>query len=195
MDRKCGDCQLCCKLVPVDEGLLINKTEVNGFHKKAGEKCVHQRRGKGCMIYPNRPLSCATWSCRWLVDSDTADLSRPDRAHYVIDILPDVITIEVEGNFSDFEVVQVWADPSYPDAWRTDKAFIDYVERRGAANILTMIRFDSDRAIVIFPKSITTDKVWHEVESKLPAPDVSRRLHGLRDLAWKASRLARDGQG
>ena len=69
--RRCGDCQLCCKLIPVEE-----------FGKRANERCRHQRAGKGCAIYAQRPFSCALWNCRWLVDSDALDLPRPDRAHY-----------------------------------------------------------------------------------------------------------------
>ena len=71
MERKCGDCQLCCKLLPTKE-----------IGKVANTRCEHQRTGKGCTIYARRPFSCSSWSCRWLLEDDTADLSRPDRAHY-----------------------------------------------------------------------------------------------------------------
>jgi len=49
--------------------------------------------GKGCAIYAKRPMSCALWNCRWLVNDDTAELSRPDRSPYVIDIMPDYVTV------------------------------------------------------------------------------------------------------
>ena len=38
--RRCGDCQLCCKLLPVRE-----------LSKGASERCRHQRVGKGCTVY------------------------------------------------------------------------------------------------------------------------------------------------
>src|SRR5262245_54343180 len=64
--RRCGDCTLCCKLLPVRE-----------LHKKGGERCQHQKAGKGCGVYnkPAMPPSCGLWSCRWLVQPDeTAEL-------------------------------------------------------------------------------------------------------------------------
>lgn len=68
MKRICGDCQLCCKLMPVEE-----------FDKPANCRCEHQRTGKGCAIYADRPMSCALWNCRWLVDTECAGLPRPER--------------------------------------------------------------------------------------------------------------------
>ena len=61
--RNCGDCQLCCKLVPTKE-----------INKPANTRCKHQKVGKGCGIYAQRPFSCMVWNCRWLVNDDTADL-------------------------------------------------------------------------------------------------------------------------
>lgn len=83
MNRTCGDCQLCCKLLPV-----------RAVGKGANERCRHQRFGKGCAIYhhPSFPVECRVWSCRWLVDPEAHGLSRPDRTHYVVDIMPDFLT-------------------------------------------------------------------------------------------------------
>lgn len=80
--RACGDCQLCCKLVPVPE-----------LGKKASHRCKHQKFGVGCAIYRKRPFSCAMWNCRWLTDPETNELRRPDRSHYVIDAMPDFVTL------------------------------------------------------------------------------------------------------
>jgi hypothetical protein len=79
MNRQCGDCQLCCKLLPIQE-----------LNKAAGDRCQHQRHGIGCNIYPNRPNCCQLWNCRWLAGDNTG--ARPDHAHYVVDIMPDYIT-------------------------------------------------------------------------------------------------------
>src|SRR2546423_255596 len=110
MTRACGDCQLCCRLLPV-KGIL---------NKPAGARCKHQKFGKGCMVYhrPGMPPECAIWNCRWLVNDDTADLPRPDRAHYVIDLIPDYVTLvnDETGEKQNVEVVQVWIDPKHPAA-------------------------------------------------------------------------------
>src|SRR4051812_46218248 len=99
--RQCGDCQLCCKLLPVPP-----------LRKGAGEKCKHQKFGKGCTVYHTQamPPECGFWNCRWLVGDDTADMPRPDRAHYVIDIMPDFVTVtdNVTGATQKIQVVQIW---------------------------------------------------------------------------------------
>src|SRR5688572_10605312 len=109
MTRQCGSCQACCTLLPTREVPTL-----------AGERCRHQRFGKGCAIYDRRPLPCQLWSCRWLVEDDTADLSRPDRSGYVIDMMPDFITLQdhVTGVDQRMEVVQVWVDPRRPGSHR-----------------------------------------------------------------------------
>lgn len=117
MNRRCGDCTLCCKLLPAPE-----------LEKPAGARCSHQRHGKGCAVYARRPWSCATWTCRWLAGDDTSDLSRPDRVHYVIDVMPDFVRVGPDSQA--VPVVQVWIDPDYPDAHR-DPRLRAYLARRG----------------------------------------------------------------
>lgn len=162
MNRHCGECTLCCKLLPVPE-----------LDKPALARCPHQRSHKGCAIYGKHPLSCRVWSCQWLNgDEITAGLSRPDRAHYVIDCMPDFISIDEHNGLPPrrIPVIQIWIDPRFPDAHR-DPALRDYIERRslkqgGAA---ALIRFDNERAIVLFPPSLTDENQWHEEASGLQA--------------------------
>ena len=153
--RECGDCQLCCKLLPVPP-----------LNKGAGERCQHQKFGKGCAVYrkPGMPLDCALWNCRWLVNDDTAELSRPDRSHVVIDIMPDFISIRNDdsGEIQKIQVAQVWIDPKYPDAHR-DPALRAWVARRAAQGIATMVRFNAKDAITIFAPPLTPDDAWHEI--------------------------------
>lgn len=143
--RNCGDCQLCCKLVPV-------KT----LGKPAGEKCQHQRFRKGCAIYARRPFDCRVWSCRWLSDPDTAELRRPDRSHYVIDCMFDYIKLTEKATGEPIKVpcLQVWLDPRYPDAHH-DPALRAYLERRGQEGVLALIRKDAYEGFVLWPPSMT----------------------------------------
>lgn len=147
-ERRCGDCQLCCKLLPVQ-----------GLGKAAGQRCaVYARLGA---VSP----ACKLWSCRWLVNNDTDGLSRPDRSHYVIDLMPDYVTlVNDDGRRAPIEVVQIWIDPSYPDAHR-DPALRAYLERRAAQGIAAIVRSDNVRAMVIFAPALSADRQWHEVES------------------------------
>jgi hypothetical protein len=152
--RQCGACQLCCKLLPVPM-----------IHKPAGVRCKHSKVGKGCAIYAARPKSCRTWSCRWLADRATAGMPRPDRCHYVIDLETDhVRAVPNDGGPGwTFPVIQVWVDPAFPDAHRAPE-LRDYMLRMAQQHRLgTIVRFDSERAINIFPPPIASDGEWHEI--------------------------------
>lgn len=150
--RRCGDCQLCCKLTPIKE-----------MNKPANQRCQHQRVGKGCMIYSQRPFSCQAWNCRWLLNDDTADLRRPDHAHYVIDVMPDYITARNNqtGEEQHCPVLQIWVDPKFPDAHR-DPALRAYLLRRGEEGIASIIRFNEADGFVLFPPNMASDGQWHE---------------------------------
>lgn len=179
MTRQCGFCSLCCKLLPMAE----RPDDVHGavhalvsagldsyanyagaraeWTKPAGKRCQHQRR-TGCAIYADRPISCRMWSCRWRAGDDTADLSRPDRSHYVIDVTPDYITLHNNetGADSRMPVVVIWLDPDYPDAHR-DPALRAYLERRGTEGMAALIRLDERRGFAVFPPALTGDGEWH----------------------------------
>jgi hypothetical protein len=172
MARQCGTCQLCCKLLPVPP-----------LGKGAGQRCKFQRFNKGCAVYhkAGMPRECALWTCRWLVENDTAGLSRPDRSHYVLDIAPDYLTIRDNetGEAQHIQVVQIWVDPKHPDAHR-DPALRAYLERRGRENIVGLVRWDNQRGMAIFPPAMSADRQWHEVTS-----DLHQEEHRVDDIAEK----------
>jgi hypothetical protein len=154
MSRACGDCQLCCKLLPVRE-----------LAKGGGQRCQHQRTGKGCLVYqqPAMPPSCQLWSCRWLVD-ETAMVSRPDRSHCVIDIMPDFVTVLDAGgeNYHDIECIQLWVDPKYPDAHRDPdlRAYLERICRE--RNAMVLVRYGETEALPLLPPFMNSEGVWHE---------------------------------
>jgi hypothetical protein len=158
MKRQCGECTLCCKLLAVVE-----------IGKKAGVRCEHQQAHKGCKIYgqPDMPVSCRIWSCAWLIGEDTGP--RPDRAHYVIDPLPDFITLQGDDNGDqNIPVVQVWIDPQHPDAHR-DHGLRAFLARRGEHGMAALIRSDSKLAFALFPPAMSADGQWHELENRAAA--------------------------
>jgi hypothetical protein len=169
MKRQCGECTLCCKLLPVPD-----------LKKLAGARCAHQRMGKGCAIYPKHPLSCEMWSCAWLVDEDAGELRRPDRSHYVVDIMPDFVTMTYENEPSRrLPVLQIWIDPKYPDAHR-DPALRAYIQRKSdeTGGMAAIVRYDSANAFVIFPPTLASDGQWHEEHSGM-----SSRQHTAAEIA------------
>ena len=151
--RTCGTCQLCCKVMPVPP-----------LKKPANKRCDHQRANKGCAVWhsPAMPSVCWLYHCRWLADPSTKGLPRPDRAHYVIDFMPDHITMTDEsGKQVDVPVFQVWVDPAFPDAWQDEnlKAWMAAMaDRHGFA---TIIRFSSRAAVTVFPPHFDADGQWN----------------------------------
>jgi hypothetical protein len=183
--RVCGDCQLCCKLLPIAAksrnwhietieaairvGVLTRAeadTTVRDFDKPAGERCPHQRHRKGCAIYPQRPFGCRFWNCRWLINDDTDDLSRPDRVHYVIDVSPDYVKVREDGQqLRTIPVIQIWADRHYRDAW-LDPALRAYLERRGREGWAALVRINNNReAYFVCPPAMSKDGKWHTIHS------------------------------
>jgi hypothetical protein len=146
--RHCGDCTLCCRLVPVPE-----------LSKIAGQRCDHQFIG-GCRIYRSRPVACRLWNCAWLVQPETHEMSRPDRSHYVIDIVEDFVTATNNDTGETFPipVIQVWVDPKHRDAHK-DPALRDYLDKKKMAAI---VRYSSGEGFVLAPPSVNASGKWHE---------------------------------
>jgi hypothetical protein len=106
----CGGCTACCHTLPVPE------VPVRAF-----EHCRHERLPPsatiGCAIYPRRPSACRLWSCQWLLSPDWPDELRPDRCGAVVDSIPDLVVI----NGVDIHAYQIWVEPGYEDAFRTNR--------------------------------------------------------------------------
>jgi hypothetical protein len=160
--RHCGDCQLCCKLLPV-----------RALKKRANERCKHQKAGKGCAVYGDAakgfPAECHFWSCRWLLhEPGTETMRRPDRVHYCLDIMPDYVTLvnNATGARTEVEVVQVWCDAGYPDAHRDPglRAFLQ------AKRMPALVRYSEREALHLFPPSCSEDGQWHEAGGDLREP-------------------------
>jgi hypothetical protein len=148
LNRSCGSCTLCCKLLPV-----------KGVDKPAHTRCQHQFSG-GCRIYSTKPQECSDWSCVWRRgDEATVHLRRPDRSHYIIDMYPDLIRVTNNDTGSTQERVcfQVWLDLDYPDAWK-DKALLHFLL---ITKIPALVRLGSHRAFAVFPPGASENGQWN----------------------------------
>lgn len=99
--------------------------------------------------------------------ADTADLRRPDRSHYVLDPIPDYITVQnnATGAETIIPCIQIWVDPGHPRAYR-DPALLAYLERRAEENWVGLVRLGAGDGIVLVPPSLAEDNQWHEMPSK-----------------------------
>jgi hypothetical protein len=68
--------------------------------------CPHCRPGRGCLIYPDRPGECRSFSCLWLVNDLLDAQWKPSKAKFVL-------TTSEDG-------IEVRCDPGFPDAWRRE---------------------------------------------------------------------------
>jgi len=137
---------------------------VRELDKPANTKCRHQS-SKGCGVYRRAgfPASCALWSCRWLLSRDTADLQRPDRTGYVLDLVPDVVRARdnTTGLNQEIEIVQVWVRPGADPL--KERGFRRYAERQAKKGIAMLLRFGTDRAVAVFPPAMASDEQWHVI--------------------------------
>lgn len=139
MTRTCGDCSLCCKLMPLPP-----------LGKPANERCRHQHFQKGCACYGDiyvRPRACFVWSCRWLQGAEgTENLPRPDRAGYVIDEAPDVLTLQNNetGKLVDYPAIQIWVGDK---ANTIPKSLKRYMTEMGAKGFAIICRYDERHAM------------------------------------------------
>lgn len=160
--RSCGACKACCTLVPVQLGLAEWKPH--------NVRCRHLT-SRGCGIYATRPRPCVVWSCRWLMDPDTAAIRRPDLAGYAIDPMMDTILVDGQP----LGVIQIWCDPARPDAHR-DPALRAYLARMHARfGFLTIVRWGSGEGLVLAPPAATASGEWEEAGGTLLSED------GMRD--------------
>lgn len=171
MTRHCGDCQLCCRILPVGE-----------IGKPALTRCGHQCRA-GCGIYEHRPKSCQAFSCVWLQGHDCGP--RPDRLHMVIDPMPDYVrsTDNVTGVETKMVCYQVWIDPYHPTAHR-HAGFREWLNRQAMP---ALIRIGSDQAYLVVPPSACAEREWLEFPTHSvgePEHTAEERVEALRGAGW-----------
>jgi hypothetical protein len=159
MKRECGDCQLCCRLLPV-----------KGIGKPANTRCQHQRAFKGCAVYhkPGEgfPWECGLWNCYWLIGDDIEGLRRPDRSHYVIDVMPDYVTNTFsDGTERKIACLQIWIDPKHPDAHKDPGLRAWFL--REAPGYCGLIRNGNESAFLLIPPNLSDTGDWFEVHSAI----------------------------
>lgn len=74
--RECGNCTVCCKVLP------IRSPELN---KTSHVLCKHCDEGQGCRIYETRPVLCRNYYCGWRMWDALPDDWRPDKSGVFVD--------------------------------------------------------------------------------------------------------------
>jgi hypothetical protein len=130
-DRTCGDCSLCCKLLPI-----------HAFEKPPGKWCSHCAPGRGgCSIHENKPQECNDFYCGWLLDEGLGPDWRPNKCRMVL---------FTEGHRHQ---LSLYVDPVDPAAWRR-KPFIEQLKGMLVAtpgNERYIVIYLNNRATVLLP--------------------------------------------
>lgn len=71
-DRDCGDCNVCCYALAIDE-----------LNKPPGVVCRHWSKEQHCTCYETRPADCRIFFCGWRVQP-LGEEWRPDRSQIAI---------------------------------------------------------------------------------------------------------------
>lgn len=77
---ECGECTLCCKVLPVGE-----------LKSPAGEYCKHCTIGVGCSIYSQRPKVCRDFLCSYAQVSNVSIELRPDKCGAIFEKISDKV--------------------------------------------------------------------------------------------------------
>ncbi len=141
--RSCGSCTACCYTVPVSE---IGVAAFQRCPKLLGPPDMRI----GCSVYADRPHSCRTWSCSWLI-GELPDEYRPDRLGIVSDPLPDLCRI----NGQEVTAAQFWVMPGHEDDWKLQKVtllILNIIDSTGMAVLWRMRDPEGGQMACIFAR-------------------------------------------
>jgi hypothetical protein len=86
---------MCCKIFSIEE-----------ISKHGAYWCPHCNVGVGCRIYDQRPTTCRSFQCGYLVEPELDEQWKPSVSHLVI--------------FSTAAYLDIHVDPKRSDAWRRE---------------------------------------------------------------------------
>jgi hypothetical protein len=176
MTKQCGDCTLCCKLLIVSE-----------LEKPKGQWCRHVDMSKGCTIYSERPQSCRTFRCVWLMDPNLDEAWKPNRCNMILVAETDRhLVVQVDQG-----AVQPWRQEPYFSHLRSMSA-----KALAVGGMVTVM--ENGEATVILPdRGIALGKLEpgdRIVMGKVQTPDGPRveatKVKADQMEAYRASRAA-----
>lgn len=93
--NQCEECNLCCKLLP------INDTQLT---KPQGILCEHC--DGGCSIYDTKPVSCTNFDCVYIEDSLDSSL-RPDKIGIIFEKVTTKIYMALLEDYNNWKSTEV----------------------------------------------------------------------------------------
>lgn len=71
---ECGECTLCCFLLPI-----------KWLDKPENTPCIHC--DKGCLIHETKDFECSNFECSWLQSGVRNDALRPDKCGIIFEMM------------------------------------------------------------------------------------------------------------
>ena len=143
--RECGSCTLCCKVAAVEE-----------VRKPNGVWCSHCVAGKRCTIYHQRPSSCRSFYCQWMVEKTLGPEWKPERAKFAL--------VKTDGGHR----LTALVDPGFSSAWRRSPYYenLKHWAAEAARRLPDMYLVDvliGQRSIVILPnRDVDMGAIGHD---------------------------------
>ena len=129
-ERQCGACELCCKVMAVQE-----------LEKPKGSWCSNCDIGNGCKIYTERPNSCRTFYCGYLISPNLDEHWYPAKCKMIV--------LGDNGG----KRISVHVDADYPEAWKKEPYYSELKRwsLQVAKNQVQLVVLVKSNAIVILP--------------------------------------------
>jgi hypothetical protein len=164
--RQCGDCTMCCKVMPIEE-----------LSKPAHQWCQHARPGSGCAIYQSRPAECRGFACSWLLAKAIGEHWKPTKSKMVL--------VHRRDHQLERPLIMVHTDRSYPNAWRRSPYYEELKRQCGQISVVIILSDRSrvmmcpDRDVYFDPEAEAVVFNGPYVKGVVPL-DEARRLEQLR---------------
>lgn len=136
--KECGDCTLCCLLLPIKDA-----------NSKPNELCSHCDLKKGCKIYEKRPQACKDFNCSWLLDDNMSGDLRPDKCNVIFE----KITNNIELALVSFEELNAWKRLEVIEHMRN-------LKKKGISTIISSFTNEPKRFMLADEK--TEKEVWND---------------------------------
>tara|TARA_R110000772_G_scaffold47449_4_gene108523 strand:+ start:65 stop:514 length:450 start_codon:yes stop_codon:yes gene_type:complete len=126
--RECGECTLCCLILPI----IDTQSPPNTL-------CKHCTLSKGCGIYDTRPNNCRNYNCEWILSDDIPMDLKPNKSHMIFEKITHTIQL---ANL----------EHTHLDAWK-EQNVLDYIQELNDKGISVIISSFTNTEKVIFPST------------------------------------------
>tara|TARA_R110000772_G_scaffold17946_3_gene49862 strand:+ start:20048 stop:20506 length:459 start_codon:yes stop_codon:yes gene_type:complete len=138
INKECGDCTLCCELLPIGE-----------INKPASVLCGDCVLTKGCSIYDKRPQSCRDFECSYISSDDMEEDLKPINCNVIFEKVTETVHLAL-------------IHPKDLDAWQAEpvKNYILGLKANGISTIISS--YTRAPKYTVVAEGRTKEDIWEE---------------------------------